>query len=187
MTNVVGIIAEDVSDVEVIRILLEKLASKKFYVSQMVGHGCGKIRSHCAQWAALLKGKGCNRLILVHDSDNNSPEDIEKALERALGVSPISPHILVVPTREIEAWLLADEDAINVVLSLEPALKAIGNTESIADPKAHLRQLVRSRAKRLKEYFPTTHNVKVAQKVTVGKLKKCKSFAPLAEFAAKYL
>lgn len=187
LKRIVGIIAEGESDVEVIQILLRKMASKSFSVSPMVGHGCGKIRSHCARWAALLKSRGCNRLIVVHDSDKEDPQKLANLLTTKLGSNAITPRTVVVPVREIEAWLLADEEAISSVLSLEPELKDIGNTEKLDDPKAHLRQLVRARAKKLRDYLPATHNVKVAQEVRISKLKKCNSFAPLAAFATKHL
>ena len=37
----VGMIAEDISDIEVLRILATKLTTKRFRVSHFVGKGCG--------------------------------------------------------------------------------------------------------------------------------------------------
>ncbi len=58
MSNHIGVIAEDNSDVEVVRELIKKIVpDKKFSINSFVGHGCGKIQGKCFQWAGALKTK----------------------------------------------------------------------------------------------------------------------------------
>jgi hypothetical protein len=187
LTLRVGIIAEDASDVDVVTVFLKKLAKKSFSVTPRLAHGSGKLRSHSRSWAASLKTSGCNRLILVHDSDNNSPTAIRAALRSALGVSPIAAYVFVIPVEEIEAWLLADERSINTLFALKPPLKEVKNTEAIANPKEYLGRIIRSRSKKRRDYLPSVDNVKLAAKVTVKSLSKCRSFDDLAAFANAYL
>ncbi len=51
-----GIIAEDKSDVDVIKEFLAKyLKPSEFSVKHFVGQGCGKLKSKCQAWAVNLK------------------------------------------------------------------------------------------------------------------------------------
>ena len=68
MINRIGLIAEDYSDFEVVKQLTRKIAgSRQFVIKKFIGHGCGKIRQKCLQWAQVLKDKGCSSIILLHD------------------------------------------------------------------------------------------------------------------------
>ena len=66
----VGILAEEDSDVAVVRLLLQKIVpSRSFGVRYFVGHGCGKLRYKCNVWAAQLADRGCSALLVIHDLD----------------------------------------------------------------------------------------------------------------------
>ena len=113
MRRSIGVIAEDISDVEVIRALLaKKAAGSPFTIDKFVGHGCGKIRGKCCQWATTLSRQGCNFLIVLHDLDNKPLSQLSSDLRTALLPSPISKHVIAIPVRSIEAWLLSDNAAI---------------------------------------------------------------------------
>lgn len=69
----IGIIAEDNSDVEVIKILIKRILNRNdFGFKKMVGNGCGKLRRKAYDYALNLKNKGCDMLILFHDLDRNN-------------------------------------------------------------------------------------------------------------------
>jgi hypothetical protein len=56
-----GIIAEDDSDVAVLRELtLSLLKPSRIGFKHFVGHGCGKLRRKCRAWACNLVRQGCH-------------------------------------------------------------------------------------------------------------------------------
>lgn len=187
MNAIVGFIVEDKSDLDIVNELTKKAAKKPFTVRYFSGRGCGRLRSQCSVWANNLRLQGCNRLIVLHDLDNENLSDLEKTLKGALGASPISPTILVIPVREIEAWLLADEAALSKTFQMKKPAKAVPNPETIVDPKAQLRKVIKAHSKNGIDYLSTVHGVKLAANCSLARLRRCASFAPLEAFAKKYL
>jgi hypothetical protein len=181
MSTLVGVIAEDLSDVEVIEEIIAKKKNRRlFKIKKFAGHGCGKIRAKCKDWAYNLRIQQCTLLILIHDLDENNLRELRDEIEDTLKPSPITKYIIVIPIREIEAWLLADHEAINKTFGLK--LKKIPNPEAIRRPKEHLRDLVYLRSSKRKIYVNTIHNRKIAAKANLKQLKRCNSFTPLNDF-----
>lgn len=119
MSLKIGIIAEDDSDVKVAEILLGKLRNRRtFQIKKFIGQGCGKIFSKCRRWADDLSRKGCTLLAIIHDLDQKNETDLRRALVQALEPSPIANYAVIIPIRELEAWLLSDDAAINRALRL---------------------------------------------------------------------
>jgi len=186
MTARVGIIAEDDSDVDVVRAIIG-LHVKGIGIDKAVGKGCGKIQGKCRAWATDLKARGCNRLILLHDLDDKVLAALKTALTQALGNSPIQSHVIVVPVREIEAWLLADHNAIKTGLKLKNNIKMVSNPESINRPKEHLRDLIFKASEKKLRYLNRTHNKKIAAACSLASLRRCQSFIPLDNFIANHI
>ncbi len=182
MTKRVGIIAEDMSDVDVIATLVRKIARKTFRKEHFVGDGCGKIVVKCQDWAENLRDRGCSLLIVAHDLDTKVENKLRSDLNRALNPSPIRLYVLIIPVREIEAWLLADHEAIRAALNLKCTVKKVPNPEAINRPKEHLRDLVYLRSNKKTRYLNTVHNVKIAEECAVANLRRCASFRPMEEF-----
>lgn len=181
MSILIGVIAEDKSDVDVIEeIIAKKRPRNRFKVRKFVGHSCGKVRTKCREWAKNLQMQKCTLLIVVHDLDENNINDLRTQLEAILQPSPIADHIIVIPIREIEAWLLADHSAINKTFGLK--LKRIANPESIRRPKERLRDLVYLRSNKRKVYANTIHNKRIAANASVREFARCSSFVPLNQF-----
>jgi hypothetical protein len=85
MITRIGVIAEEDSDIDVVDELIHKiLPQKKYSIKSFVGHGCGKIRGKCFQWAKVLKTRGCSTLILLHDLDENIFMELYDQLNKAL-------------------------------------------------------------------------------------------------------
>jgi hypothetical protein len=178
----VGIIAEDRSDVRVIENILQKLCGSPVVTRHFVGEGCGRIVGKCRAWAEQLWQKGCTQLVLVHDLDTKVLATLEGTLREALNPCPVAQHVIVIPTREIEAWLLADEKAIKNVFKFKKQIKKIVNPEEIVDPKRKLKEIVHVLSDKRLIYLNTIHNEKIAAAANIEALRRCASFAPLYDF-----
>lgn len=182
----IGIIAEAGSDVAVIKeITLRLLNPYPVGFKSFVGSGCGKLRRKCAAWAANLVQRGCRWIAVVHDLDTNDELELRTHLTRAVASAQAQAHVVVIPKREIEAWLLYDARAIATVFREGKQLRLPGNPESLRDPKKHLRDLVQSTYG--KEYLTTIHNPKIAKNINLANLDRCRSFAPYPIFSATVL
>jgi hypothetical protein len=176
-----GIIAEDQSDVDTLRAIFKLYGLKGFSVDKFVGKGCGKIKGKCLAWAKNLKIRGCNRLILLHDSDDNAPAALEAEINAALGVSPIERYVVVIAVRELEAWLLADHKGIKTSMNLK-AVKRIANPEAIRRPKEHLRDVIYRESGKKISYNNTVHNREIASACSLEAFRRCASFAKFDSF-----
>lgn len=183
MTKPLGVIAEDVSDVEVVREIANKIVrGSSIPVRYFVGHGCGKVKSKCAQWAANLNARGCASVVVIHDLDSRQLQALRDELCQALYPCPIPASVIVIPVRTIEAWLLSDEEAIRRAMRLQTTPNPVPNPEALLHPKRTLEDLVYSRSRKTKRYVHTVHNAKVASELRIGRLRRCASFRPLERF-----
>jgi hypothetical protein len=188
MSNKIGIIAEDDSDVDVVIELIKKIVPQKvFSVSSYVGHGCGKIRGKCFQWAESLKTKGCSSLILLHDLDDNKLSSLHFELRNSLERCAIPQHIVVIPIQEIEAWLLSDSQAIQKAMHLVNLVPRIANPQFINDPKRRLSEIIYMKSGKTKRYLNTVHNKKIAAEIDLVNIRRCTSYIPLEKFVASYI
>ena len=179
----IGIIAEDDSDVAVIKeITLSLLRPYSVGFKKFVGSGCGKLRRKCASWATILAQRGCRWIAVVHDLDTNDEAELRAQLTRAVTSANAQAHVVVIPKREIEAWLLYDAVAIATVFRAGKQPKLPGDPELLRDPKKHLRDLVQITYG--KEYLTTVHNPKIAKNMDLANLNGCHSFAPYPTFSA---
>ena len=185
--KLVGIIAEDESDVDVVRELAQKLARRRFGIKRFLGHGCGRIHAKCLAWAQQLQRQNCSLLMLVCDLDRQHLGQLRTSLQSALGSCPIPRHVIVIPVREIEAWLLADHEAITAALRLRKPMRRLSNTEAIANPKERLRDIILERSNGRVTYLNTVHNKKIARQVQIKNLYRCSSFTPFKDFIQVHL
>jgi len=186
MTKLVGVIAEDQSDVEVINEIIAKIATNSYGVKRFVGHGCGKLRAKARMWAENLYQRGCRLLIVVHDLDTSSLNALREQILAAVTPCPIPIYLVVIPIRELEAWLLADHQAIRAAFKIKASVPMIRNPEALIRPKEHLRNLVEQRLGK-GSYVNTIHNKRIAEKSSVINLRRCTSFRPLECFLIKHL
>ncbi len=185
----IGIIAEDTSDVECIKIFIQKIAQNdKLSVKYFVGNGCGKIKRKAKTWAETLKDKGCNYLFLIQDLDENDFNILYQNLKNALEPSPIKNYIICIPIRELEAWLLSDTEAIKVALKLKKTPKISGFLYEIDNPKEYLRDIVYKTSENKLLYLNTTHNKLITKELSIQKvLDKNPSFSPFFEYVVNNL
>ena len=182
-----GVIAEGESDVEVVAVLARKIARTPFTLRAAIGKGCGRLQKKALDWARQLHRQECSRLMLVCDLDENVLADLSARLHQALEGCPIARQVVVIPVREIEAWLLADHDAVSEAFKLRQRVKHQSNTEAIRDPKGRLGDLIAQRSNRRVQYVSTVHNRLIAQHARVERLRRCESFKGFEAFVREHL
>jgi hypothetical protein len=171
-----GIIAEDYSDVAILKHLTTKLLrSKKVGFKQFVGHGCGKLRRKCRAWADNLIRQGCSWIVVAHDLDQNNETLLRTQLENEIACVAETDRIVLIPIREIEAWLLFDANAICAAFKERACPHLPSSPESLIDPKKELGEIVWHYYK--KEYMSTIHNELIAQNISLNKLCRARSFS----------
>jgi hypothetical protein len=181
MSKKIGVIAEDNSDIQVIDEIFKKyLNHNEFKIKKFVGNGCGKLRNKCDSWTSTLFKSGCEYVFIFHDLDRNCAIELRKNLEQRVCPKKNENSLIVIPTEELEAWLLSDSKAIKSVFNLKKAPKKIANCEAIGSPKEHIRDLVYKLGK--KRYLNTVHNKKIAEETSLTNFKRCKSFKPFHKF-----
>ncbi|UCV21246.1 DUF4276 family protein [Ferribacterium limneticum] len=180
----IGVIAEDVSDVDVLKELARKVSGRNFSVSQHFGKGCGPLKSKTPGWCKALKAKGCSAVVLVHDRDKKNSQKLREELQVIMKSTVISNGYVTIPAEELEAWLLSDPSAIQRALKLEKEPKIDNFPETINSPKEHLADLVTLNSKnRVKIYCNTEHNSLIAKEISIDKIDiKCPSFKYFREF-----
>jgi hypothetical protein len=178
-----GIIAEDDSDVGVLReVTLSMLRPHRIRFSRFVGNGCGKLRRKCGAWALTLVRQGCPWIAVVHDLDVYDEAKLREQLTNAITPARAKATVVLIPRREIEAWLLYDGRAIAGAFRENEQPRLPGDPESLVDPKKYLRELVWKKYR--KDYLNTVHNTLIASRIDVGLLRRSKSFAPHWAFSA---
>ncbi len=186
MSNKIGIIAEDNSDADVIKVILGKyLSQERFQIKRFVGNGCGPIRRKTIGWAKVLWDRGCRFLILAHDLDDKNEKVIRGELESIVIDTNFKKSIVLIPVREIEAWLLSDNEALKIIFGMQRTPRILKRTESIPQPKEYLRNAIWVTAKI--RYIPTVHNARIAEKSKLSELRKCKSFLFLDQYIKQHL
>lgn len=180
----VGIIAEDDSDVDCIKTLARRISPEKtFGFKKSVGHSCGKIIRKANAWAVNMYNQGCEYLIVVHDLDRNKLPELQGKIQRALNPCPIDKNLICIPIEELEAWLLSDSESLKHLYSKTNFPKMPNFPEKIESPKEYLMQFVRKHTNSKFDYIPAHHNNRIAEHINLGLVEeKCPSFKPLKIF-----
>ncbi len=180
-----GIIGEDRSDVDTLKVLIRRLSSDDSVPIKGKGFtGCGEMLKKGARQFRLFQGLGCSRFLVCYDADNEEPfrrhqEVLERIVRPSAIISPLC--CIVVPVQAMEAWILADIAAAQRLFSgWKP--DPVPNPEGIRKPKQHLEKLSRD-ARHRPRYIHAIHNPQVARHLDLDKIQqKCPSFQPLADF-----
>lgn len=180
-----GLIAEDQSDVEAIKVLIRRITKKEnIGFKYFVGGGCGKLRRKAKDWAEQLKSKGCEVLVLIHDLDKNQYSKLHDNIKKVIFPFVIKETFICIPIEEMEAWFLADEKAIMKALNLKKCPKVYHKPEDVISPKEVLELEVDKASANTKIYLNTRHNSLIAKCVNIEILrKKCVSFKDLYNFS----
>ncbi len=178
-------LGEDDSDIQTLKVLIRQLVGDEQLPIRGKGFdGCGKLLKDGWKFLKTLPELGCTRFIIAHDADQRDTNKVKRELiDKIIKPSGVKTSIclLLVPVQEIEAWLLADIEAVsNIFKGWRP--KPELNPESIVHAKEQLEKLGRLAGGRPR-YLPATHNPQLAKHIDLTKVsKRCPSFRPLEEF-----
>src|ERR1043166_1036454 len=153
----IGVIAEEANDIDVLYELTSKvIRSNTFSFGRFVGHGCGKLRRKGGAWAQDLVDRGCSSVVIIHDLDNREELELRCVLEEQIRDLGVRNSIVLIPIEEIEAWLLADSDALRSVFRMRRTPRVPAHPETIRGPKEYLGEIVGRNSKT--RYINTIHN-----------------------------
>lgn len=179
-----AVLAEDTSDVETLTTLIKRIANNNAISVKGKGYsGCSGMLLKGARDLRMFHDMGrTQRYVVCYDSDGCDPVvRRQELIDRVIGPSGVmAPICALVPTQEMESWILADVNAVQNVITGWVPDKDILHPESIDSPKEYLEKM--SRLRQRPRYSHATHNSKIAKYLDIAKLlKKCPSFAPLYE------
>lgn len=183
-----GIIAEDDSDIQCLKVLIKRIKQDSSLTIKGKGYkGCSHmLRKGFNQLKAYHK-LGVTHFVICHDKDRateqNRYNEVFDKVVKPSGIHKSNNKIcILIPTEEMEAWILADIEAVTKVIPLWKPSEKFTSPESIESPKEKLTKLSRTESSK-PLYNYVTHNQKVFEHIDLETVKnKCPSFAKLYEF-----
>lgn len=171
-----AVLGEDRSDAETLATLVRRIRPN-VGVKKKGFNSCAELVRKGARVLVALASDGVDRFVVCHDADGPDPtikrDLVEKQVVQRSGLE--IPICIVIPVQEIEAWIIADELAIQKVIlgfSLSPVL----HPETIQSPKEWLERESRGNNSKPR-YSHATHNPRVAEHLDLNKVAgKCPSF-----------
>ena len=141
----VGLVVEGSYDEAALSELVRKCASSE---TSVICRQCGNAFQLMKKFPGFLEdfrhvnhGLPVDKAIVIRDADHKNPTELIVSMEsRISGRSYPFPRRLLVIVEEMEAWLLADEEAIfSVTGRRQPRIR---DPEKLADPKERLRRIL---------------------------------------------
>lgn len=185
-----AILAEDNNDIECLKVLIKRLKNDDSIKIKGKGFNCcGNMLNKGKRELELQEKRGCNKFIICYDRDKATVQErYKEVVTKIITKSNIKIKnniCILIPTEEMEAWILADMDAISKAIPSWKPNKKFPNPEKVSNPKEELTRLSRTQnSKPLYNY--ATDNARILKHVDLEILKhKCKSFVALADFIEK--
>ena len=141
------------------------------------------LRKASAQIKSFASDHHCSRFIISYDADHDDPTIRRQVIvDRVIQPASVNgAFCALVPTQEIEAWILADLSAVSRVIQNWNYAGQFHHPEAIDDPKETLERLCKEYGR--PRYIHAVHNEKVAAYLDFDVVAcKCPSFRPLLEF-----
>jgi uncharacterized protein DUF4276 len=166
----IGVVVEGVYDEAVLRILIGKCRNDaRAIIRECRGPIFGKFRGILDDFQSRFK---IDKALIVSDANGEQPSTLLTRIRRGLTGRrygfPVEPLVIV---QELEAWLLADEEALQNVVGTKRML--VRSPEDLKDPK---RQLLRLLSQRDHIYTPALAG-RIADAIRIPILsKRCPSF-----------
>lgn len=143
MSSAVYLAAEDRLGLAIGRKLILESSPLTIYREEN-GHGYGTLKQKTTNFQQMARHMP---VLMLTDLDNWPCPSV--LISDWLGASPCKGFLFRVCVREVEAWLMADRDAVANLLHLS-ATRVPAQPETLADPKAQLIRLAKSAPKRIR-------------------------------------
>jgi hypothetical protein len=144
MLSSVYLAAEDLPGLAVGRKLVSEYSHLHIFREEN-GHGFGRLKSKIKNYNQM--GKHGLPVLLLTDLDSDPCPSAK--IKDWLGHAPSSGFLFRICIREIEAWLLADREAMASFLKVKVSLLPI-NPETLCDPKGKLIELAQKAPRALR-------------------------------------
>ena len=141
----IGLVVEGIYDEAALIELVRKCSPSEVNV---ICRPCGsafqlmkKFPGFLESFRHVKEGLAVDCAIVIRDADHKNPRDLIARMETRISGRhyPFSRHLLVI-VQELEAWLLADDEALSSVTG-RPQHR-IPNPETVNDPKARLEKIL---------------------------------------------
>jgi hypothetical protein len=146
--NSYGIIVEGEYDSVVYEAIIRNLASHDVHVK---ARDCGGRANLMQKFPRLLKffeyavSPPVDMVIVIQDADGRDADELEQKMQSKIAGRPPFPVHCCAVRQAMEAWLLADAEAIRIVAerrSKKGAVKSQRDPEELPNPKQALRELL---------------------------------------------
>lgn len=140
-----GLVVEGIYDEAALKELIQKCVSEELNI---ISRSCGNAPQLMKRFPGFLEefkhakeGSNVDRAIVIRDADRKDPRElIARMQDKISGHTYIFPVRPLVVVQELEAWLLADEQAMSAVTGRKQA--PIHRPEEIPDPKGKLKSIL---------------------------------------------
>jgi hypothetical protein len=185
MADVLGVIAEDTTDLETVRVLIQRVRPVK-----VLGHasaGSSRIPTKAVAWMKDLARRGASKVLIVHDLDRDPTTGElrdEAALRRRLMNLPAPAgvtQVVCIPVKELEAWLWASDACLSRV-ARQPT-RGLPDPAAVRGPKE--RFIALSRDERRQAWYTPNDNAALARLLELEVCAaRCPSLRTLIAFAS---
>jgi len=157
----IGLVVEGIYDEAALKELIKKCASTQVEVIGRPCHGVNrlmqKLPNIIKEFQYVKGGSHVDKALIIRDAGNKNPKELKNKMRKMIK-NPSFPVKMSVAVQELEAWLLADEDAISAVTGKK--VTRVKNPENLRDPKERLNRLL-SKAK-------ISYTAEVARKIAAN-------------------
>lgn len=187
----IGVIAEDRTDLDTMRVIIQRILGPNTGVKGKPGGGCARARRKAGAWLTIMANKGIRRVVILHDLDrnpNNGALNCHSSLRRTLERIRVPPNInryICIPVEELEAWFWSCETTLSSVAGKPTS--AAHHPENIIQPKEALYRLSRRGRGSRVSHYSTNDNPRLAQSLDLDACaQRCASFEGLRDFLLEH-
>jgi hypothetical protein len=141
----IGIIAEDKTDYDAIKVIINKISNKPLDTVGAYGSGKTSIIHDKKKFSDKLFNFNCDKVIIIRDSDGKNEEEIIKEIKSAYDDTRISSkYYTCLAVEELETWFLADLSCIRSLYNIPSNSKRMptSTTDELHSPKEILKAYV---------------------------------------------
>ncbi|MCB9740176.1 MAG: DUF4276 family protein [Deltaproteobacteria bacterium] len=164
MSRSLGILAEDATDIDVLKVIANRYKPGAFSFKVHHGRGAGELHRKGSRWIADLQRRDVRHVVILHDLDRDrgsgelhDESDLRHRLRRVVADATLE-HLLCIPVEELEAWFWSCPDVLAKVAGRPQ--RAHRNPHAIRGPKEQLVALSRRGGRR--PHYSTNDNRELA-------------------------